>query len=624
VRRDITILLGFLFGFTQLPADAQLPDYHVQFFNEKNGLQSFLMQDLVKDQNGFLWVLHRLKAQRFDGKSMKDFVFEESMYFLFCDDQNNIWASSRSGIFMYNDHQKGFKKIPHDTSGQPAIGKFLKIASYGLVAHSSKCFYVFDSLTRSFKKIISGPLSAIKSMTILSVNTCGDKVFVHGGDTLYRINIRTSEIDKLPGAVDVFSFHALNENKVLVSSFNNYSYWFDFKDHNVTKIDIGKGLGQASSFFLRIYDLYPVSRNEYFITSILGPLLYNDETGHFRKLRLFSDGKPLRSLDLVGNMFMDAQKNIWIIHLYNGLIYFRATEGQVGLLRNAEIEESRSWHNSVRNFAEDEQGNLWLATLNGFAHINLQTGKITPHQPKVNDTTTYSFPSMRGIACRGDYVILGPTNRGLWLYHMKKKIYSRPVFLKNEEGNKTRKKLENDFIDNICKLRSGDFIISSRDGHYFMDGKTFLVTAIRYPGESENGNFAYQDNSGNIWLGNHDEVLAVVVERPELVDVEVGHDVGHRVLGVAQLGEQVAVLVGQPAVDVGDLHAVEGDGERLVARPQLDPGAEEVAAQQRPERRHLEPGRTAGHRRSLGCGPCGQWHGSHAGWGTAGVEHSER
>lgn len=460
------------------------------------------MQDVVKDQNGFIWLLHRLKIQRFDGKLVKEFAFDETMFAIICDDQNNIWAASRASFYRYDDQHKKFNKIPHDTTGNPVLGKFLLVPGHGVVANSNKCFYVFDGTSGSFKKIKSGNLSAVKTMGILAADIHGHRVFVQSGDTLCRIDIKTGELKKLPGASDLNSFRALDEDKVILSSFNNYSYWFDFKTNTVTKIDIGKGLGGQSSFFLRIHDVGQLNADEYLISSIQGLLLYNARTDRFRKLLLFAEGKPVQHMDLINFMVVDSLKNVWLVYHYNGLIYFRATEGQMGLLRNAEIEESRSWHNSVRNFAEDENGNLWLATLNGFAQLNLETGKFTAYQPSVNDTSTYSFPSMRGIACRGDYVILGPTNRGLWLYHTKKKIYRRPVFLKGEEGDKTRKMLENDFIDNICKLKNGNFIVSARDCHYFMDGKSFLVTIIRYPGEKENGNFAYQDKSGNIWLGN--------------------------------------------------------------------------------------------------------------------------
>ena len=502
MRRRTVILFFLFFALHKQTINAQVPDYHVQLFDERHGLHTFLMLDVVKDQNDFTWILYRFKIQRFDGKLVKEFTFDDALFSIICDDQNNIWATSRTEFFRYSDQQKRFTRVHHDTTGKPLIGKLLKIPGYPIVCHSNNGFYAFDSKANMFKKINSGPLSFSKKFELLSADSYEKTVFVQSKDTLYSIDGRSGTVRKLAGAHDVNTFHALNEDKVILSSFNNYCYWFDFRNNTVTRIDIGKGMGGTSSYFFRAFDAEQVNATEYFITSNHGPLLYNLQTGVFRKLQLFSEGRPLRYIELVSNLNIDSQKNVWAVCSNHGLIYFRAAGGQLSLVRNVEIDKKLSWDNNVRNFAEDEKGNLWMATLNGFAYYDLKRGKITPYHPNVNDTTTYSFPSVRGIAYDGEYVILGPTNRGAWLYHVKTKTFHRPVFLQNDEGTKTKLKLENDFIDHICKLKSGDYIISARDGHYFMNGKNFLTTAIHFPGEEENGNFAFEDRSGFIWLVN--------------------------------------------------------------------------------------------------------------------------
>ena len=499
MKRKATILFFLAFNLHQLITQAQLPDYHVQLFDERNGLDTDLMYKVLKDRDGFLWILYRYKFHRFDGKTVKEFEFEEPMYSISCDDQNNIWAASRSHFYKYVDKKKKFVKIPHDTTGNPILGQFLKIPGYATIAHSSKGFYILDNASGTFKKIVSGPLAVPKKLDVLSADVFGARVFVYGNDTMYSIDVKSGDVRKLPGATDVNGVHALNEDTILLSGFNNYSYWFDFKNSAVTKIDIGRGLGGPSSYFLRSYGVQQLNAAEYFVSSIHGLLLYNSQTKSFKKQQLYLEGKPLAHEELISDFMVDDQKNVWAVYGY-GLIYFRAVEDQIGLVRNADIDAKHSWDNNVRGFAEDERGNLWMATLNGFAYYDLENGKITPYQPDVNDSNTYSFPSIRGIATDNEYVVLGPTNRGLWLYHIKTKTFHRPLFQQNDTGKQLKDKLYNDFIDHILKLKSGDYIISARDGFYHMKGKTFLVKEIHFPGETENGNFAYKDNNDQIWL----------------------------------------------------------------------------------------------------------------------------
>ena len=128
-----------------------------------------------------------------------------------------------------------------------------------------------------------------------------------------------------------------------------------------------------------------------------------------------------------------------------GLVYFRAEASQIGLIRCAEQDDEKSWNNNARNFAEDDKGNLWVST-NGFFYFDLDKGTMTMNKANVNDTSTFSYPSVRGIAYDGKYVILGPTDRGMWLYDVKRKTYRRPGFLPGKEGEMARKKMENNFL----------------------------------------------------------------------------------------------------------------------------------------------------------------------------------
>ena len=98
--------------------------------------------------------------------------------------------------------------------------------------------------------------------------------------------------------------------------------------------------------------------------------------------------------------------------------------------------------------------------------------------------------------------------------------------------------------------------------------------------------------------GDH-EVLALVVERLQTVGVEIRDDVGHREGGFTELGEQIAVGVGHPPIDVADVGTRVRDREGRMSGSQLDPVADEVARQQSAQRSPIQ--RAYSHHHSPEC-----------------------
>ena len=57
------------------------------------------------------------------------------------------------------------------------------------------------------------------------------------------------------------------------------------------------------------------------------------------------------------------------------------------------------------------------------------------HNSSLNREDKLSFPSIRGLAYDGKYLILGPANFGVWLFDIHSRQYRRPTYA-NEETKK--------------------------------------------------------------------------------------------------------------------------------------------------------------------------------------------
>ena len=83
------------------------------------------------------------------------------------------------------------------------------------------------------------------------------------------------------------------------------------------------------------------------------------------------------------------------------------------------------------------------------------------------------------MAYDGNYLIIGPTDKGLWLYQPETKQYRRPVYPAGAAGEKLKLASERDFVDQIKTLHNGNHLVVGRDALYLLNGKTYLLDFVR-------------------------------------------------------------------------------------------------------------------------------------------------
>jgi ligand-binding sensor domain-containing protein len=483
---------------------AQLPDYHVRLFDESHGFSSYAPYQIIQDQQDFIWILYADRIQRFNGKQVKEFLPGDRLARMLCDRENRIWVAGVNNMYLFSNDHQGFKKLAFDSTGGLLIGHVFQLPGKPIWLHTSKGFFELDEATLKFNKInwpelqVKPPLNfrhfSIFENTFFFSNN--DSVFVFDVDSRSRISLKGKNTNE---------YYGLNSRLLLLTTWDHLSYWFDFANKRITPVVLsegplsGKDESNAHRFFL-VTGLEKINEKEYILTSTAGVFKFDINTGSFRKLALYSKGKALESGRSINTLYFDRHQNMWMFY-DNGLISFKPNQETIGLIRNFETDPGKAWNDNVRNFIPDEKENLWLVTAQGFAYWDLTRNIFTSYAPKLGATDQLNHPSVRGLYYDGKYVILGPTNGGIWLFNPTTKKYRKPIYERGSKGDTTRRRLENDFIKHIKLLHSGNYIISARDGVYIMDAKTFTIRPYLLFGRNENTLFAYQDSRKRIWMG---------------------------------------------------------------------------------------------------------------------------
>ena len=482
--------------------NAQSSNYHVQFFDEASGINAGAFQkiDMTKDKDNFLWILQTTKVQRYDGKNAVDFSFDDRLVSILCDFEGIIWVTTETKAYRFINDRKKFETVTIADQKQHAVGKIFQLKDKPVWLQTSEGFFEYDDRHNSFKRVLAD-VDVTNNITRRNFAFFKSVLFFQNGDTLYSYDLSTKQIKNLPRepGVDLFP---LSETKLLSTSWEYISYWFDFEKKQISPAIEPDKKQSAAPSFLYVRDLKQLDENRFIIGARNGIFEYDLKEDKYKKLNFYHAGKLMTNSYTIVRIYIDAEKKIWL-GFRDGIAHYDHFRDVIALKRNNEPDKINTWTDAVTNFAEDEKGNIWFAGGNGFAYWNLSADIMTSFPAAQGATDRLSQLSVRGIVYDGKYVILGPTDQGFWLFDPIHKTYKRPGYPAGEEGKKIKQLSEGDFVDQIRTLHNGDHIIVGRDALYRLNGKTYELTIFDSPPGKENANFVRQDWQKRIWIGTN-------------------------------------------------------------------------------------------------------------------------
>ena len=482
---------------TILPKTAfcQLPDYHLQYFDYTSGIRPGNILAVIKDQKGFLWILYPRSIQRFDGRRTNSFKMPGDMINLFCDDGGRVWAGSSRKIYLFNEKLQEFREVAIiNTDSTLYTGPVFDIEGKTWLL-TVKGFFEYNATNDQFTPV-SPAIPVSPGFGTRSFGSYGSTIFFGHNDMVYRYNVKLKKVDSLPNR-NMRRIFPMNEDSVLVNTWNISSYWYNFRDKRVTEAHPPNHLRkQHANKAFATRGCLEVSPGKFIIPSVEGIYEYDNRSGIYRILHLYRNGHPTSAGDFANYIYADRDGYVWLATV-DGVARFPLHAKSFGLIRIRQLQNDLPVGvDNIRSITEDDKGNLWLATGNGFVRWKREDNGWQVHLPVEGSTDRLAFPSIRGIAYDGRNIILGPADLGIWLFNPETEQYRRPTYASAE----VKKKSEQDFIDAITTLRNGDHLIMGRDALYLLNGRSYLLSFVDIPAANQNTNFAHQGKDGMIWL----------------------------------------------------------------------------------------------------------------------------
>ncbi|MCF8246880.1 MAG: histidine kinase [Saprospiraceae bacterium] len=488
-------LLLFLSG--RLMLSAQLPQYHAQVFGAAQGISGGSIEFFFKDRQQFLWVGAGDVLQRFDGRNVYKYQFENNVMQALCDRDNRVWALVGSSIFRTCTDRWGFEPVPHDTASIGIVRIIFQLEERPVYALTSKGLFGWDEKKGAFQSLPISLPPPLFSTGSLRFDVCESTIFYPGKNCIHAADLATGKVRTVEVWTPYVSICALTPDLAVWSYFNDYSFWLDFNLGTKTPVDAMEYGLSNWQHFPGIHDAVPVGDSLFLVTTKFGICTYDLRSDRFTRQRIFAEGKPIDLDERLFRLFSDDNGTFWT-HNQTNVVAFRSLENTIGLFRNYHDEEPLKWNSNVIGFTEDSDGNIWFGGFHGFNKLDLKTGQVAVHAPGEDVTDRLSHPSVRGMAFAAPYVVLGPTGKGVWLYNPAADSYRRPKIT----SDSVAAEIENDFISGILLLRNGDFVVCAKKHTYLLRAKSYLLDFLQFPGNNTNIVGACQDSTGRIWLGS--------------------------------------------------------------------------------------------------------------------------
>ncbi|HLF62859.1 MAG TPA: histidine kinase [Saprospiraceae bacterium] len=481
----------------------QLPDYHIQLFDESHGVRTD-MDRVIKDHHGFVWLMYHDRVQRFDGKHVDEFFVGDGLNSIFCDQNGKVWLTSINHVYRFQNDKEGFTRINVHSAEKLTLGNVFQLPGKEVWVLANLGFYAYDQKKSEFLPVTD---EGYKTKTPVNTRTHSFKLFENtffysSKDTIWSHDVVTGNKLHFPFR-NLSGLYAMNKFQLIVSSWESHTYLYDYQKQTIERIIPHKFLKNIEDDFLVVNSALNLDEQRHLLATTKGLLEFNSASGEFALKKLFFKGQPIANAAGITDLHLDDQQKVWACSEYT-LMTFDPLGAVIGLIRSTETDPTKSFSNQIRAIAADENENLWLASYNGIIFWDLQKNRFQPFYAVEGATDRMNHPSIRGIEYDGKNVIIGQTNKGIWLYHPVKKKYRRPVYEAGEPGESTRRKLESDFIDQIYKLHNGNHIIAGRDAGYVMEAGTYRIRQIDFPGSKENLNFCYEDRFRQVWLSTYE------------------------------------------------------------------------------------------------------------------------
>jgi ligand-binding sensor domain-containing protein/serine phosphatase RsbU (regulator of sigma subunit) len=484
-------LITLLLGVKVLTAQ-QLRFKHI---TSEDGLSTNFVKTIIQDDLGFMWFGTQDGLNKYDGYQIKVFRNDPvNPLSLSCSDvtalksmsTNLILVGTREGLNFFDPVTGRFSRVHKAPSGLHAqVNALYKLDDRLALVGGEGGLFLLDLQDTTVKSTLFRPEDKIAVRCIENVN---NEVFIGTSDRgLWKLNA-AHKPEKVEFIVPEYLNVNLNELRSIthIGTYAGKMYLGTY-GHGIYKVDRQFEIEHRISFARQneasnYIKGFVIRNNKLFAATSWGLLVYNLLNEHVDVYTRHEAPLSLNS-NPVSCIFSDKENNFWIGTDLGGvnISFFRSQKFPISTY-NYETDFT-----NIYALFEDKKGTVLLGGVNTFHELDLETGKVTPHNKMLDNGTVLC------IARESENIYwLGTWGEGLIRYDRSTK--KSRFFLTDGQGGTI-----------LCMKIDGEHLYAGSvgDGLFKINLQSFEVTQFTekegLPGMSINTIF--KDSRSKVWLG---------------------------------------------------------------------------------------------------------------------------
>jgi signal transduction histidine kinase/ligand-binding sensor domain-containing protein/DNA-binding response OmpR family regulator len=500
-------------------------EYTFERISIKDGLTNATISGIVQDSKGFLWIATRNGLNRYDGKKIKIYQYEENnenslrenyLNKIYIDNRDILWITSQNGLTKFDIKEEKFTYYTNEVENSTTIFKGTPNTVHrdkqGIiwVGNGQKGIQILDEKSGVFKSNFNRNTeknnlekNIITSMIELKNNELLLGSY-NGVEKYNRDKNRFEDIKKeSETSYKVTEMYQDEKGRVWfiteTGNLINYNYLKNKNDvYNISKLT-----GMEKEIPLRTI-VSDNNGNLWIGTWGYGIIIFNPETLSIKHIKADENINDGLKSNLIISMYKDITGIIWIGTDGQGIHKYDFKRHKFGLIQNIPGNKNSLAYGKVTTIFEDRLGKVWIGLYdNGISIWDRKNNKFS-HLKR--DNSWLSENRVFYISeDKNNKIWIGTNCGGLNIFDpsTKKTIYFNSD-LKSSNSYKDR----DNILFRIYKDREGDMWLGSYyNGVTQYNIETEIFKNYDYDSLVKKGisnptiNTIFQDSKGYIWLG---------------------------------------------------------------------------------------------------------------------------
>ena len=452
---------------------AQPRDIRFEHLTVEQGLSNFSINDIIQDQQDFLWIATEDGLNKYDGYEFKIYKADPAdtnalpssyMQYLFIDRANNLWVITGSHLCRYNPDTDGFDRFERSFPNADSLSnKLIK----RIFEDRNGDYWIGTTAGLYHYQTQQHKLTLYRHDPDNEASISGDIIEVFCEDHVGNLWIGTSG-----GGV--------NRYDRKTDSFSHYRH------------DPNTAFGLCSDFIASLLeDRFGVL----WIGTTNGLGYYDRQTDQVVHWRGASDEFHSLEKDVIFNIVEDRKGTLWIGTFHTGLWRYERLANRFVSYRHDPNDPYSLLNNRVQAIYEDRSGVMWLGHYrSGISRYVRQQNQFW--RCKMDDAVYAICQDRHGN------LWIGTSDSGLWQYDREGKLIAH-----YRTDNQKKGSFDSDQVLSIREDRRGDLWIGTARGLHRFDAQRNGFLRYQHelldPTQPEQYNVKaiLEDDSGEIWIG---------------------------------------------------------------------------------------------------------------------------